>query len=82
MVNTVQVHTEDRMALVIPIKGQTDWDVTLNAALQELAAEITLKLDAPASPPSVTGSRGGNAALASLLTVLASLGLITDSTTA
>ena len=32
--------------------------------------------------PSVTGSRGGNAALASLLTALANLGLITDSTTA
>lgn len=32
--------------------------------------------------PTVTGSRGGNAALASLLTSLANLGLITDSTTA
>ena len=30
----------------------------------------------------ITGSRGGNAALASLLTALASHGLITDSTTA
>jgi hypothetical protein len=32
--------------------------------------------------PTVTGSRGGNAALASLLTALASLGLITDSSSA
>lgn len=32
--------------------------------------------------PVVTGSRGGNAALASMLTALASLGLIIDSTTA
>lgn len=32
--------------------------------------------------PTVTGSRGANAALASLLTALAGLGLITDSTTA
>lgn len=32
--------------------------------------------------PTVTGSRGGNAALASLLTALASYGLITDSSTA
>lgn len=31
---------------------------------------------------SVTGSRGGNAALASLLTQLAALGLIVDNTTA
>lgn len=35
----------------------------------------------PGTKPTVTGSRGGNAALASLLTQLATLGLITDSTT-
>jgi hypothetical protein len=34
------------------------------------------------SKPTVSGSRGGNAALASLLTALANYGLITDSTTA
>ena len=33
------------------------------------------------SRPTVTGSKGGNAALASLMTTLASLGLVTDSTT-
>lgn len=33
------------------------------------------------TPVTVTGSKGGNAALASLLTALASLGLIVDSTT-
>lgn len=33
----------------------------------------------PVTKPTVTGSRGGNAALASLLTALANLGLITDS---
>jgi hypothetical protein len=37
---------------------------------------------AAASRPTVTGSRGGNAALASLLSALATLGLITDGTTA
>lgn len=36
----------------------------------------------PVSKPTVTGSRGGNAALQSLLTQLATLGLITDSTSA
>lgn len=36
----------------------------------------------PAAKPAVTGSRGGNAALASLLTALATLGLITDSSSA
>jgi hypothetical protein len=36
----------------------------------------------PVGKPTVTGSRGGNAALASALTAWAALGLITDSTTA
>jgi hypothetical protein len=36
----------------------------------------------PVSRPTVSDSRGGNAALASLVTALTSLGLITDSTTA
>lgn len=36
----------------------------------------------PAAKPAVTGSRGGNAAVASLLTALASYGFITDSSTA
>lgn len=36
----------------------------------------------PVAKPSVTGSRGGNAALASLLTAGANMGLWTDSTTA
>lgn len=36
----------------------------------------------PVSKQTVTGSRGGNAALASLLTALATYGLIIDSTTA
>lgn len=37
---------------------------------------------APNTAPAVTGSRGGNAALASLLTTFAAAGIITDSTTA
>lgn len=37
---------------------------------------------APIAKPTVTGSRGGNAALASLITALASYGLVVDSTTA
>lgn len=37
---------------------------------------------APIAKPTISGSRGGNAALASLLTALASQGLITDSTSA
>lgn len=36
----------------------------------------------PIAKPTVTGSRGGNAALASLITALANLGLVVDSTSA
>lgn len=36
----------------------------------------------PRNKPTITGSRGGNVALANLLTALSSYGLITDSTTA
>jgi hypothetical protein len=36
----------------------------------------------PIAKPTVSGSRGGNAALASLITALASYGLVTDNTTA
>lgn len=36
---------------------------------------------APVTKPTVTGSKGGNAALASLLTQLATLGILTDSST-
>ena len=36
----------------------------------------------PTTKPTITGSRGGNAALADLLTKLAGLGLLTNSTTA
>ena len=35
----------------------------------------------PVAKPTITGSKGGNVALASLLTHLAALGLVTDSTT-
>lgn len=47
---------------------------TTSAALSFFGATPTTK-------PVVTGSKGGNAALASLITALATLGLITDSTT-
>jgi hypothetical protein len=42
---------------------------------------LAFRNSAPIAKPTVTGSRGGNAALASLLTALANQGLITDSTT-
>jgi hypothetical protein len=42
----------------------------------------TERMNIPDTKPAVTGSRAGNAAVASLLTQLAALGIVTDSTTA
>ena len=57
-------------------------DATLLGGTLQVTGSIGFYNHAPAAKPTVTGSRGGNAALASLLTGLAGLGLITDSTTA
>jgi len=54
------------------------------ASVIEAHADSSIGFNAatPITKPTVTGSRGGNAALASLLTALANYGLVTDSTTA
>jgi hypothetical protein len=46
------------------------------------AGELGFFGSSAVAKPTVSGSRGGNAALASLLTALANLGLVTDSTSA
>ncbi|MFD1657006.1 hypothetical protein ACFSL4_01830 [Streptomyces caeni] len=61
---------------------KTDDSLTVALALKHLGTTLGFYGATPAARPTVTGSRGGNAALASLLTALATLGLITDSTTA
>lgn len=48
----------------------------------QFSAKAGFNGTAPIAKPTVTGSRGSNAALASLLTAFSSYGLITDSTTA
>lgn len=53
-----------------------------NVMIEALGNKLAFNGATPVTKPTVTGSRGGNAALASLLTALAQLGLITDSTTA
>jgi len=50
-------------------------------ANQEFSGHIGFFSTSPQPQPTVTGSKGGNAALASLLTALAGLGLIIDSST-
>ena len=59
--------------------GTTPANLTLGEAPDRLAF---FGAATPIVKPTVTGSRGGNAALASLLTALAALGLITNGTSA
>ncbi len=66
------------MAKFTPIRSGDD---ALDRAQDAIAKAIGGKFEKPASPPKVSGSKGGNAALASLLKALASLGLIVDTTT-
>ena len=65
--------------------AQTNYALkTLNGDVQIIAGVGNLGFNGstPIAKPTVTGSRGGNAALASLLTALANYGLITDSSSA
>lgn len=55
---------------------------TLVSVLTGGVVTMAFNGEAPIAKPTVTGSRGGNAALASLLTALDDLGLILDSSTA
>lgn len=58
------------------------WREALGWGSSGTAAQLGFFGTAPIVKPAATGSRGGNVALASLLTALANLGLITDSTVA
>lgn len=57
-------------------------DIEIDGALNHDGSTVGFYGTTPAAKPTVAGSRGGNAALASLLTGLAALGLIADSTSA
>jgi hypothetical protein len=63
-----------------------DWDfgrhVTIGGNIDHDGSNIGFFATAPAAKQTVTGSRAGNAALASLLTALATYGIITDSSSA
>lgn len=65
-----------------PNEWTTDDAVIVSLMLRHLGTTLGFYGATAATKPAVTGSRGGNAALASLLTALSTLGLITDSTTA
>ena len=55
--------------------------VSVGAAGVEVTGKVGFYGTAPIAKPVVTGSKGGNAALTSLLVALANMGLITNSTT-
>ena len=64
-----------------------DANVNLNISAQgtggvRIVSPVGFNNTVPVAKPAITGAKGSNAALASLLTALASYGLITDSTTA
>lgn len=59
----------------------TDASFFVGSNLRHFGTGLGFYGAAAGTKPSITGSRAGNAALASLLTQLATLGLVTDSTT-
>lgn len=61
------------------VDGSAVTDLTLAATNIKLSGQCGFQGANAIAKPTVTGSRGGNAALASLLTALANYGLITDS---
>ncbi|XXX75838.1 hypothetical protein WMF30_50130 [Sorangium sp. So ce134] len=74
------------LAVPPPAASGTDGEIRLRVSNASTLRVGNAKLGffgaAPASKPTVTGSRGGNAALQSLLTALAGVGLVVDSSTA
>jgi hypothetical protein len=64
--------------LILKLLGKGTGGVQVDAA----GGRVGFYGTTPVARPSITGSRGGNAALASLITQLASQGLVTDNTTA
>lgn len=67
--------------VVVTRSAATITDIELLATNIKLNGKVGFQGTAAISKPTVSGSRGGNAALASVLTALANYGLITDSST-
>ncbi len=80
-------HADDDSFLGIPLtifrsngNALFEAEVEIDGDLDHDGSNVGFYGTAPTSKQTVTGSRGGNAALASLCTALAAIGLITDST--
>jgi len=73
--------TNNVVRMVISAAGvvRTVGEIEIDGDLNHDGSNAGFYGSAPVAKATVTGSRGGNAALASLLTALANLGLITDS---
>jgi len=82
--NLVAIRNNATTRWIVDAEGDT-WQsggATLGGDLDHDGSNVGFYDTAPAARQTVTGSRGGNAALQSLLTALSTIGLITDSSTA
>lgn len=70
--------TSDSMSGDLTVFG----NLTVGGYVSHTGTQFGFFNAAPGTKPTITGSRGGNAALASLLSALATLGLITNSSSA
>jgi len=75
----ININNADGMLRISRVAGSGHLQVVCGA---EFVGTAGFNDTAPIAKPTVSGSRGGNAALASLLTALANYGLITDSSSA
>jgi hypothetical protein len=66
-------------AMLVTGNLSTQGSLEIDGALNHDGSTVGFYNTTPATKQTVTGSRGGNAALASLLTALSTIGLITDS---
>ena len=86
LVPTLRVGGADRNGIILtagnPATGVSTITMGGSGGLQFGTMSLGFQGATPVAKPTVTGSRGGNAALASLLTALASMGLVIDSSTA
>lgn len=74
--------TATNISTPLPLALQSSGGRTNVGGALAVSGNVAFNGATPAAKPTITGSRGGNAALASLLTALAAIGLITDGTTA
>jgi hypothetical protein len=65
---------------IVRVNASSEVELAHGGGPTKCAGTFACNNATPPAKPTVTGSRGGNAALASLLTALASYGFITDGT--